>query len=70
MLVVHGLHRRGFEFKRTTSPDVTRSLCIALEDLRLDGIDVIHAGRHSFPLGDRIRAIPLSRIVEDLEPLV
>ena len=43
---------------------------IALEDLRLDGIDVIHAGRHSFPLGDRIRAISLSRIVEDVEPLV
>lgn len=41
----------------------------ALEDLKLDGLAVVHAGRHSFPLGDRMHALALCRVLEDLEPL-
>lgn len=69
LMVTHGRHRRGFEFKRTTAPEITRSMQVALEDLKLDGIDVIHAGRRTFQLSPRIRAVPLSRIGEDIEPL-
>ena len=69
LLVVRGRRRRGFEFKRTDSPRPTRSMHSALSNLKLDRIDVIHPGRHTFPLSERIRAVALSRLFEDLEPL-
>jgi len=42
---------------------------LALEDLRLDGTDVLHAGRETFPLADRIRAVATHRIWTDIDPL-
>lgn len=69
LLVVRGNARLGFEFKRTTAPATTRSMHVALEDLRLSRIDVVHAGSRSFPMHPKIRAIALSRLLEDLEPL-
>ena len=69
LLVVRGNVRLGFEFKRTTAPATTRSMHVALEDLRLSRIDVVHAGSRSFPMHQKIRAIALSRLTEDLEPL-
>jgi len=70
LLVVRGRTRLGFEIKRTTAPAVTRSMHVALGDLKLRRLDVIHAGAHSFPLAPRIRAVALRRLLEDLDPLV
>jgi len=70
LVVMRGDTRLGFEFKRTVAPSTTRSMHIALENLGLERIDVIHAGDKTFPLADRIRAIPLSRVLDDLETLV
>jgi hypothetical protein len=69
LLVVRGNLRVGFEFKRTTAPATTRSMHVALEDLRLSRVDIVHAGTRSFPMHPKIRAIALSRLLEDLEPL-
>ncbi len=69
LLVIRGKSRLGFEFKRTVAPTVTRSMRVALEDLGLERIDVIHAGDATFPLADRIRAVPLVRLLDDLKPL-
>jgi hypothetical protein len=69
LLVVRGSRRLGFEFKRTTAPRLTPSMRSALDDLKLDRLDVIHAGEKSFPMAERVRAIPLQRIWTDLEPL-
>lgn len=69
MLIVRGNHRLGFEFKRTSSPKVTRSMRNALNDLGLDRIDVIHAGQTSFPLADNIRAVAFSRLTKDIKAL-
>ncbi len=69
LLVVRGRRRSGFEFKRSTAPKATRSMHVALSDLRLDGIDVVHAGDETYPLGHRIRAVALSRVLEDVAPL-
>jgi hypothetical protein len=41
---------------------------IALEDLRLEHLDVIHAGTDTYPLSDRIRAVALARLTVDLAP--
>jgi len=62
LLVVKGGKRRGFEFKRTEAPSLTPSMKIALKDLKLDRLDVIHAGRETFSLAERVRAIPLGRV--------
>ncbi|MHB8077736.1 MAG: ATP-binding protein [Candidatus Krumholzibacteriia bacterium] len=69
LLVVRGRRRLGFEFKRTTAPAVTPSMRIALDDLGLESISVIHAGRTAFPMGEKIRAVPLQAILTDLDPL-
>lgn len=69
LLVVRGRHRIGFEFKRTEGPRVTASMRSALADLRLDRLDVIHAGAETYPLTDRVRAVALRRVLEDVPPL-
>ena len=57
---------RGFEVKRTSSPAVTRGMRDALEDLQLESLDVIHAGRDSFPLASGVRAIAAERMFVDV----
>ena len=69
LLVIRGRHRLGFEIKHTTSPALTRSMHVALEDLRLAKLYVVHAGSRSFPLAPRIHALALARVREDLPPL-
>ena len=66
LIVQVGGRLRGFEVKRTVAPRVTRSMHTALEDLSLDRVDVVHAGSETFPLGQRIRAVAASRILDDL----
>ncbi|MCP3959296.1 MAG: hypothetical protein GY719_15705 [bacterium] len=42
---------------------------IALTDLRLDRIDVIHAREETFTLAEDVRAVGLGQAWGDLEPL-
>ena len=69
LLVVRGSRRLGFEFKRTDAPRLSPSIRSALADLQLDRVDIVHAGDHTFPLAERVRALALARIYDDLEPL-
>jgi hypothetical protein len=69
LLVVRGRERRGFEIKYTTAPGVTPSMRIALEDLKLGSLDVVHAGAETYPLAPGIRAVAARRLLEDVEPL-
>ena len=69
LLVVRGAERRGFEFKRTTAPAVTRSMRTAVQDLKLDSLEVIHAGRDEFQLARKVRAVPLDSLLESVRPL-
>jgi hypothetical protein len=66
LLVIRGRERLGFEFKRTVAPALTPSMRSALQGLKLDRLDVIHAGGETFPLGPRVRAVAASRLLEDL----
>ena len=69
LLVVRGRQRLGFEIKRTSAPKTTGSMHRALEDLKLTQLNVIHAGDHTFPLTETIRAVPLQRLLQDIAPL-
>jgi hypothetical protein len=66
LLVVRGRRRLGFEFKRTSSPTVTRSMQIARADLRLEELLVVHAGAESFPMAAGIRAVALRRLLREV----
>ncbi|MCG8556947.1 MAG: ATP-binding protein [Proteobacteria bacterium] len=69
LLVVRGARRLGFEIKRTTAPTVNKSMRIAMRDLRLSSLDVVHAGGETFQLDKRIRAVSAFRLQRDLRPL-
>lgn len=69
LLVVRGRRRLGFEIKRTSAPSTTRSMHAAMDALQLDSLDVIHAGEHTFPLREGMRAVAFDRLNEDLKPL-
>lgn len=66
LLVVRGARRRGFEIKRTTSPAMTKSMAVALKDLRLTSLEVIHAGDTTFNLAHRVRAVSANRLLTDI----
>ncbi len=57
---------RGVEVKRTSAPALTRALRSAVADLRLERLDVIHAGTETFPLAKGVRAVAAGRMLEDL----
>jgi uncharacterized protein len=66
MLWVKGSRRIGFEAKRTSAPEVTKSLRSAISVLGLHHSYVIHAGTETFPLAKDITALAASRIASDL----
>ena len=66
-LHVSGLTRTGFEIKKTVAPRVTKSMQIAVKDLRLERLYVIHAGDHSYPMADRIQAVPVSEMHKEIK---
>jgi hypothetical protein len=61
--------RIGFGFTRTTAPSMTPSIRSALQDLGLSRLDVVHAGRDTFPLAPKVRAVALGRLLQDLSRL-
>lgn len=69
LLVVRGGTRLGFEVKHTVAPEVTRSMRVAMQDLALDSLDVIHIGAETYPLGDRVRAVAFNRLQHDVTAL-
>ena len=69
LLVIKGNKKFGFEIKRTSRPQITRSIRSALSDLKLRHLDIIHAGEKTFSLDKNIRAVALSRLIKDLKPI-
>jgi uncharacterized protein len=62
LFVTVGPKRNGFEFKWSDAPSTTKSMHVALADLKLDDLFVIHPGTDSFPLGERIRAVAVTEL--------
>lgn len=59
VLWIRGAERYGFELKYGDAPRTTRSMHVALEDLRLERLFVVHPGRDSYPMTERIEALSL-----------
>ena len=52
----------GVEFKYTEAPKTTKSMHIALENLKLEHLWVIYPGKDSFPLDKKISVLPLNKL--------
>ena len=59
LLVIKGGQRMGYEFKYSESPKLTKSMHIAMEDLKLDQLTVITPGERSYFLSPEIQVKPL-----------
>lgn len=68
LLTVKDGRRLGFEIKRTDTPRVTPSMRSALDTLGLDRLFVVHAGRESWPLAERIDALALTQLASRFSP--
>lgn len=66
LFITRGRRRIGIEIKRTSAPRVTRSMRSALDDLDLSEALVVHAGRDSYRLAARVRAVAANRLADDL----
>lgn len=62
LVIFRGNARLGFEIKRTTTPALAKSMHIAMEDLQLTHLYVIHAGDTTFPLAEKVTALCLSDV--------
>ncbi len=58
----------GFEFKLTENIRTTKSMRIALEDLGLNKLYLVHPGKRTFRLDERITALSISDLVSELAP--
>jgi hypothetical protein len=62
-LLVHWHGKRwGFEFKYADGPVMTKSMHIALEDLKLERIFAVYPGKDAYPMHDRVEALPLAQL--------
>jgi len=69
MLLAKG-KRWGFEIKYQDAPTITKSMRIAMEDLRLERLWVVYPGRTGYPMDNKIECVSLaqlSRIKETLQ---
>jgi hypothetical protein len=61
--------RYGFEAKFSEAPEVTRSMHVALADLALDHLWVLHPGPHTYPVHEKITVCSLADLAHLLEQL-
>lgn len=62
LLLIRRGRRWGFEFKCTDAPSTTKSMHIALDDLKLEHLWVVYPGTRRYPITEKITALPLREI--------
>lgn len=62
LLVTRHGRRYGYEFKHADAPTLTKSMRVALEDLGLARLWVVHPGERAYPLHERVEVVPLSKL--------
>jgi predicted AAA+ superfamily ATPase len=70
LLVFASGKRFGFEFKFADAPSLTRSMNVALQDLRLDHLWVVYPGSEIYRLHERVTVIPISAVHDPIGMLV
>ena len=62
MLVMAQGRRFGFEFKYADAPGRSRSMLVALEDLKLDHLWIVYPGDQKYSVDEKITVCPISEI--------
>jgi predicted AAA+ superfamily ATPase len=62
LLVMLGGKRYGFEMKLSDAPTVTKSMRIAIGDLKLARLFVVYPGDRAYPLDDGIEVLPVANL--------
>lgn len=66
LLVTQGGRRYGFYVQRSETPRLTRPMKSVMRTLKLDSLDIVHAGAGCYPLAGRVRAVPASELGSQL----
>jgi len=69
LLVMIGGKQHGFEFKYSDAPGHTRSMSVAMQDLKLERLWVIYPGDQEYPLDAKSFVIPVSSIPDLVEKI-
>ncbi len=59
LMLIRGGQRWGFEFKYSDAPRTTKSMRVALEDLKLQRLCVVYPGEKDYTLDEQIEVLPL-----------
>lgn len=62
LLVIKHAKRFGFEFKCSDAPAMTKSMRVALEDLKLDRLFAVYPGDRRYRLDEKAEALPLREL--------
>jgi uncharacterized protein len=68
MFFRHG-RRFGVEFKTNAAPEMTKSLHIALADLKLERAWIVYPGDEAYRVHERVEVVPLKHIIKSLANL-
>lgn len=66
LLLMRQGQRFGVEFKAADAPDMTKSLHIALNDLKLDRAWIVYPGSESYSVHKRVQVVPLPALLREL----
>jgi len=65
LVLFRGGRRYGVELKHAAAPAMTKSMRIALRDLKLERAWVVYPGREAYRLHEKVRACPLPELLEE-----
>lgn len=68
LLLIKDGRRVGLECKRVDAPRLTSSMQIALDDLQLNHLFVIYPGERSYPIADKVTALPFANLGVSMPP--
>lgn len=69
LLLMRRGRRYGVEFKHSDAPTMTKSLHVALADLKLDRAWIVYPGREAYPVHEKVEVVPLTAVSARLAPL-
>ena len=62
LLILKNSKRYGFEIKYSEKPQVTQSMRLAMEDLKLDKLFLVYQGKHQFEIENGIKLLPVQML--------
>ncbi len=64
LLILKNGKRYGFEIKYSEKPQITKSMRLAAEDLKLDQLFLVYQGKHQFEIENGIKLLPAQMLTD------